>query len=288
MREASFYKPLKADAVQCLLCPHFCKIEDGKRGKCGVRQNKNGKLYTLVYGRLAAFAVDPIEKKPLFHFHPGKNAFSVATVGCNFSCNFCQNYTLSQAPRQSNSIQGETLSPSQIVKMAQKADCNILAYTYSEPTIAYEYWLDTMRLSKAEGLFNVFVTNGFINPGPLKALAPYLDAANIDLKGFSDGFYQKQGGRLQPVLDSIRLYYKLGIHIEITTLLIPGENDSLKELRQIANFIATIGKEVPWHISRFFPMYKLLSKPATPIESLRLAAEVGKATGLKHVHLGNV
>jgi pyruvate formate lyase activating enzyme len=289
MKEASFYTSLNDGLVQCELCPHLCTIFPGERGKCGVRENKSGKLYSLVYSRLASAAVDPIEKKPLFGFHPGEKAFSVATVGCNFSCEFCQNCTLSQAPKPGNSVEGRIVSPEHIVRLAVEARCNIIAYTYSEPTIALEYWMDTMRFAKSKGLFNVFVTNGFINPQPLRAVSKFLDAANIDLKSFSEGFYEKHaGGKLKPVLDAIRLYYELGVHIELTTLVIPELNDSEAELGQIARFISDLDSNTHWHITRFFPSYNLRSIQPTPIETLKSAQAIAHRAGLKNVHLGNV
>ncbi len=288
MKEASFYKPLKEKQVQCQLCPHSCIIENGRRGRCGVRQNIDGTLYTLVYNRLAAAAVDPIEKKPLFHFHPGASAFSIATAGCNLSCSFCQNFGLSQQPKPNNPIEGQVVTPVEIVEQAKQARCSIIAYTYAEPTIAYEYWLETMEEARRNGLLNVWVTNGFINPGPLKQMAGLVDAANIDLKSFNEEFYKRMGGLLKPVLVAIKLYHKLGIHIEITTLVIPGENDSFEELTRIARFIAAIDENIPWHISRFFPMYKMRDGEATPKHTLKLAKEIGEKAGLKHIHLGNV
>jgi pyruvate formate lyase activating enzyme len=286
MKEASFYKPLNEGIVQCQLCPHFCTLKPHEKGKCGARENKDGKLYSLVYNRLAAKAVDPIEKKPFYHFHPGEKAFSVATVGCNLFCQFCQNCHLSQAK---GSIIGEIASPKSIVSMAKQAGCRILSFTYSEPTIAYEYWYETMETARKEGMLNTWVTNGFINPEPLKAMAHLVDAANIDLKSFNSETYEKiMGGALKPVLDSITLYHKLGIWIELTTLVIPGLNDSESELRQIAGFIAQLDKGIPWHISRFFPMHLMQDREPTPLETLRMAEKIGIEAGLKHVHVGNV
>lgn len=286
MKEASFYKQLDDNKVQCTLCSHFCTINDGERGKCSVRENKEGKLYSLVYGKAIATAVDPIEKKPLFNFLPGTYSYSVATMGCNFDCKFCQNSDISQPGRE---IYGRELAPEQIVKQAIENDCATIAYTYTEPTIFYEYALDTAILARKKGLKNIFVTNGFINPEPLKEISKYLDAANIDLKSFDDDFYREYvGARLQPVLDSIKMYHELGIFLEITTLIIPGKNDSSENLKQIAEFIASIDKNIPWHVSRFHPMYKMQDIDITPEKKLIEAVEIGKKAGLKYVYAGNL
>ncbi len=289
MKEALYYKQLNEGLVQCQLCPHFCTIFPGERGKCGVRENKSGKLFSLVYNRLAAKGIDPIEKKPFFHFHPGEPAFSIATAGCNFFCQFCQNCGLSQETKPDRPIFGEIVSPEHVIQLAKESNCRIISYTYAEPTIAFEYYLEIMELAKKEGMLNTFVTNGFINPEPLKQLAPLMDAANIDLKGFSEDFYEKVvGGRLKPVLDSIRLYKKLGIWVELTTLIVPGENDSIDELKKLSKFIADLDKDTPWHITRFYPMFKMSHLPPTPVETLQKAALLGKETGLRYVYTGNV
>lgn len=285
MKEALFYKKLKDNIVQCTLCPHFCTIKPGERGNCHVRENQDGKLYSLVYGKAIATAVDPIEKKPLFHFMPGTFSYSIATVGCNFHCEFCQNSDISQP----GEIYGKDLKPEEIVEAAIENDCQSISYTYTEPTIFYEYAFDTAKLARKKGLKNNFVTNGFIAPEPLKEISPYLDAANIDLKSFNDEFYKKIiGARLQPVLDSIKLYNKLGIHLEITTLVIPGKNDSDNELTKIAEFIASIDKNIPWHVSRFHPTYKMLNASITPEKTLIKAIKLGKKAGLKYIYAGNL
>ncbi|RLE41748.1 AmmeMemoRadiSam system radical SAM enzyme [Candidatus Woesearchaeota archaeon] len=289
MKEAMFYQKLKDGVVQCQLCPHFCTIKLGERGRCGVRENVAGKLYSLVYNRLATYAVDPVEKKPLFHFYPGEDAFSISTVGCNFSCLFCQNYALSQSPKPDKEVYGELVTANEVVSMAMAKNCSIISYTYSEPTIAFEYYYEIMRLAKSKGLRNTFVTNGFINSQPLKKLANFLDAANVDLKSFSEEFYQNiVGGSLKPVLDAIKLYHKLGIWVEVTTLVIPGKNDSEEELYKIAEFIAGVDANIPWHISRFFPYYKMQDVEPTPVETLLKAAELGKKAGLRYIYVGNV
>ncbi|MCK5283235.1 MAG: AmmeMemoRadiSam system radical SAM enzyme [Nanoarchaeota archaeon] len=286
MKEASFYKRLKDNQVQCLLCPHLCTIKPNERGSCHVRENQKGKLYSLVYGKAISTGVDPIEKKPLFHFLPGTFSYSIATMGCNFHCQFCQNSDISQP---GNGIYGRNITPEEIVESAIENDCKSIAYTYTEPTIFYEYAFDIAKLAKKQGLKNIFVTNGFINPEPLKEISPYLDAANIDLKSFSEEFYKNiVCARLKPVLDSIKLYHELGIFLEITTLIIPGKNDSEKELTQISEFIASIDKNIPWHVSRFHPMYKMNNLGATPEKTLMKAIEIGKKSGLKYIYAGNL
>ncbi|MCW4016507.1 MAG: AmmeMemoRadiSam system radical SAM enzyme [Candidatus Bathyarchaeota archaeon] len=290
MKEAMFYKKLDNNVVNCNLCSHRCqKIADSKTGICGVRKNLDGKLYSLVYGRVVARSVDPIEKKPLFQFLPGSMSYSIATVGCNFRCDNCQNFDISQLPKERNVIVGHETSPEEIVFAAKYNNCKSIAYTYSEPTIFFEYALDVAKLAKKEGLKNVFVTNGYITKEALMEIAPYLDAANIDLKSFSDDFYKKRcGARLQPVLDSIELYKKLGIWTEITTLIIPTLNDSEDELQKIAEFIKNVGEDTPWHISQFHPMYKLPDLPRTPVATLRKARQIGLDAGLRYVYEGNV
>jgi pyruvate formate lyase activating enzyme len=290
LREAMFYEKLDDEMVKCNLCSHRCsRIADSKRGICGVRENRDGTLYSLVYGKAVARSVDPIEKKPLFNFLPGSRSYSIATVGCNFRCDNCQNYDISQLPKGQGTIVGEDVSPEEIVLAAKLSNCESIAYTYSEPTIFFEYAYDTAKHAKKEGIKNVFVTNGYITPEALKEIGPYLDAANIDLKSFSDEFYRKRcGARLEPVLDSIRLYKNLGIWTEITTLIIPTLNDSEEELRKIAEFISEVGEDTPWHISQFYPTYKLIDLPRTPVATLRKAREIGLEAGLKYVYEGNV
>jgi len=285
VKEALFYKKLKNKLVQCELCPHNCVIKPGERGKCRVRENQEGKLIALTYGKLATAAIDPIEKKPLYHFHPGEKAFSIATEGCNLACPFCQNHTLSQKPEEGFPVFGEIVTPRDIVDKAEETGCKIIAYTYSEPTIAYEFWLDTMKEAKKRGLLNVWVTNGFINPKPLTLLLPYLDAANIDLKGFSEEAYSMMGGKLKPVLETIKLIHDK-VHIEITTLIIPEFNE--QDVQDIGKFIANLNPKIPWHISRFFPHYKLKRKDPTPLEIMRKVEKTAHATGVKHIYLGNM
>jgi pyruvate formate lyase activating enzyme len=288
--EAMFYEKLQDHTVKCNLCSHRCHIAESKCGICGVRENREGKLYSLVYGKLIARSVDPIEKKPLFQFLPGSTAFSIATVGCNFRCENCQNFDISQLPNERKTILGRETSPEEIVEAAKPNNCKSIAYTYSEPTIFFEYALDVAKLAHKEGIKNVFVTNGYITEEPLRMIAPYLDAANIDLKSFNDQFYRNIcGASLQPVLDSIKLYKELGIWVELTTLVIPTLNDTEQELQQIAEFINDeVGENTPWHVSAFYPMYKLPDLPRTPAHILRKAREIGMEAGLKYVYLGNM
>ncbi|MDO9527857.1 MAG: AmmeMemoRadiSam system radical SAM enzyme [Syntrophales bacterium] len=288
-REAMLYEKLEGGAVRCFLCGHGCKIPPTGRGICGVRENREGILYTLVYGMVIAENVDPIEKKPLFHVWPGSKSFSIATVGCNFSCTFCQNNDISQTPRETGEIMGRKVTPEEIVEKAVRTKSMTIAYTYTEPTVFFEYAYDICRIAHTRKIKNVFITNGFMTADALEKISPYLDAANVDLKSFSDDFYKTWcGARLQPVLDSIRKMKELNIWVEITTLVIPTLNDTEEELRQIAEFILSLGPETPWHISRFHPQYKMANLPLTPVETIHRAAEIGKETGLKYVYSGNV
>jgi pyruvate formate lyase activating enzyme len=287
---ALFQESKERGKVQCSLCCHRCLILPGKRGLCGVRENQNGTLYSLVYDKVIARNVDPIEKKPLFHFLPGSRSFSIATPGCNFRCKHCQNADISQLPRdRGGMILGEDISPGVLVEAARRLGCSSISYTYTEPTIYFELAYDTARLAAAAGLRNVFVTNGYITPEALQVIRPYLHAANIDLKGFREDFYRDIcGARLGHVLDAIRLYKEYGIWIEITTLIIPGHNDSDDELAGIARFIKTVGEDIPWHVSRFHPTYKLTDEPRTPLETLARARRIGLEAGLRYVYEGNV
>ncbi len=290
MKEAMFFEKVNGNKVRCGLCRFRCHIGEGGRGICAVRENRGGTLYTLVYGKAIAEHVDPIEKKPLYHFLPGSRSYSVATVGCNFRCLHCQNYSISQSPRDTRSIAGVDLAPEAIVANALAAGCSSISYTYTEPTIFYEYAYDTAVLARAAGVKNVFVTNGYITPEALTHIRPYLDAANIDLKGFSEKFYREVAhAMLHEVLDSIVEYKRLGIWIEITTLIIPGWNDSDTELQGIARFIAgKVGVETPWHVTQFYPTYKLTDRPATPVATLRRARQIGLDAGLRYVYEGNI
>ena len=286
MHEALLYEKLNEGKVKCGLCNHRCIINDNKKGICGVRENKDGKLYTLVYGRVIAENVDPIEKKPLYNFLPGTQSLSIATVGCNFRCLHCQNADISQ----SLSIKGKDLFPEEVIQHALDNNCPSISYTYTEPTIFLEYALDCMKLAHQKGLKNVWVSNGYMTKEALDLVTPYLDAINVDLKAFTEEFYQEVcGARLEPVLENLRDIKGRGIHLEVATLIIPGKNDSEKELKAIAGFIKKeLGEDVPWHVSRFFPYYKMNDVPSTPVEKIERAVEIGKKAGLKHVYAGNV
>jgi len=295
MKECYLYKKLSGKKVQCQICNHRCIIAEDKRGICGVRENQKGKLYLLVYGKAIAVHIDPIEKKPFYHFLPGTYSFSIATVGCNFRCPHCQNWEISQASKDPKlghklEILGDDWPSEKIVKEAIKTGCPSISYTYTEPTIFLEYALDTMKLAHKKGLKNCWISNGYMSLEALKLISPYLDAINVDLKYFSKKSYQKESGaHLQPLLDNLKEIYKKKIHLEITTLVIPTINDSEKEIKKIAQFIKNeLGAEVPWHISRFFPAYKMTDLPHTPPETLKKAEQIGKKVGLKNVYLGNI
>ncbi len=288
--EALLYEPLTEKKVRCHLCSHRCKIDDGGRGRCHVRENRSGTLHTLVYEQLIARHLDPIEKKPIFHLAPGTRSYSVATVGCNFVCRFCQNAEIAQMPADHHGrILGEPVSPMTIVNEAIGTGCRSISYTYTEPTVYFEYALETARLAHAKGLKNVFVTNGYMTAEALEMVAPYLDAANVDLKAFRDQFYREYcGARLAPVKNTLMDMKRRGILVEITTLLIPGLNDDPVELTALAEFIVTsLGPATPWHISRFHPTYHLTDRPATPLGSILKARDIGLSAGLKYVYTGN-
>ncbi|PIX30074.1 AmmeMemoRadiSam system radical SAM enzyme [Candidatus Berkelbacteria bacterium CG_4_8_14_3_um_filter_42_13] len=285
------YKKLKDKSVRCLACAHYCQIAPDGFGICGTRQNQNGKLVSRVYGHVAAIHVDPIEKKPLYHFMPGSEILSIGTLGCNFRCPWCQNWDISQATKQRNKPKnwGQKISPEEIVELAKKYKTPAVAYTYNEPAIFIEFAHDTAKLAHRIGLKNIFVTNGFLSKESFEYIKPYLDAANVDLKSMDDKFYQKFcGARLQPVLDTIRRFHDAKIHIEITTLIIPGVNDSDANLKKIAKFISGIDKKIPWHISRFYPAYKMADTPPTPLKFLDRAAAIGQQAGLEHIYIGNI
>lgn len=288
IREARLYEALPSEKVRCLACAHRCLVLPGRCGICGVRENRGGKLYTLVYGHAVAAEVDPIEKKPLYHFYPGCRAYSIATAGCNFHCRFCQNWAISQVRRPAK-LPGFPLPPEIVVEEAVATGCRAVAYTYTEPTVFIEYALDTARLARREGLVNVFVTNGYYTAEALEEMVPLIDAANVDLKSFRDAYYRKVcGATLAPVAESIELSVRRGLWIEVTTLVVPGLNDSADELRDIARFLARIDGDIPWHISRFFPAYRLTEIAPTPLATLKRAREIGREEGLNHVYVGNV
>lgn len=290
MKEALLYQKLDQNRVRCQLCAHYCVIARGRRGICQVRENQDGNLYSLVYGRTITQGVDPVEKKPLYHFHPGSRSFSIATPGCNFRCDWCQNWEISQMPREQHFIAGKELSPADVVIAARNSACRSIAYTYTEPTIFFEYSYDTARLAREAGIANLYVSNGYMSAEMLDLFHPWLDAANIDLKAFRDETYRNHvGAQLQPVLDSLKRLSSFGVWLEVTTLVIPGINDDPKELQDIATFIAEeLGTDTPWHVSRFFPQYKLQNRPPTPPATLQRAVEIGHEAGLKYVYMGNL
>jgi pyruvate formate lyase activating enzyme len=290
MKEAMLYEKLSDTKVQCNLCNHRCTIKDGNYGICGVRQNVDGSLFSLVYDRIVSSHIDPIEKKPLFQFYPGSRSYSIATVGCNFTCRHCQNADISQFPREKKGyIVGDTVGPEEIAREADSSGCKSIAYTYTEPTVFFELAYETAKIAHPKGIKNIFVTNGFMTPEALREISPYLDGMNIDLKAFSERFYKDIcGARMEPVLDNIRLAKNLGIWVEVTTLVIPTLNDSQDELRQIAEFIKEVDRDIPWHISQFYPTYKMTTQPRTPVETLHMAREIGLEAGLHNVYEGNV
>ena len=289
--EAYLYESLKDQKVKCNLCSHRCLIKTGQRGICGVRENSGGILETLVYGRLIARHIDPIEKKPLYHLMPGSRSYSIATVGCNFKCLFCQNADIAQMPSDRRGmIVGDIFTPEGIVADALKGSCKSIAYTYTEPTVFFEFALETAKLAHAQGIKNVFVTNGYMTPEALQMINPYLDAANVDLKAFTREFYHTYcSAKLEHVKNTLTLMRSSGVFVEITTLLIPGLNDDPSELQRLAAFLAAdLGTETPWHISRFHPTYKMTDRPPTQVKTLWTAREIGIKAGLKYVYLGNV
>jgi len=302
MREALLYEQLENGEVQCAVCARLCTIESGKTGFCGVRANIDGTLYSLVYGKAATVNIDPIEKKPLFHFQPGSDSLSIGTVGCNFKCPFCQNWEISQhrATVHSSSndhsltsfeldYRGMEISPQALVDHCVKRKLPGISYTYNEPTVFLEYAFDTSRLAKQKGLKNVFVSNGYESRQTMQLLSPYLDGINIDLKAYTEEFYREQcRASLHPVLDTIRLAHDLGIWVEVTTLLIPGINDDEAEITALAEFITGIADYIPWHITAFHPDYQVNNIPRTSMDELLKAYALGKQAGLKYVYLGNV
>jgi pyruvate formate lyase activating enzyme len=285
-------KTLSGQAVQCTACEHWCTLAPGDTGRCNVRLNQDGQLVSLVYGRAAAAHLDPIEKKPLFHFLPTRSACSVGTLGCNFHCQFCQNWNISQPGPlvQHPERMGQALAPAEIVRLCRERSIPIIAYTYNEPTVFFEYTLDTARLAVDHGIRNVYVSNGFQTLETIDALAPYLHAINVDLKAFTDGFYRDTcGGRLQPVLRNIEyMANETPIWVEVTTLVVPGMNDSDHELREIADFLVSISPDLPWHLSAFHPDYQVLDRPATPRSTLERAYAIGIEAGLRYVYVGNL
>ena len=288
MKKSSYYQKVEGDVVECLLCPHHCRIADGKSGICKSRRNYSGALYSLVYGCPVAVAIDPIEKKPLYHFHPGTKCLSLACTGCNLRCLHCQNHDISQiSPEQEECYR---ISPQQLVDMCVSQGIPGIAYTYTEPLTYIEYVSDCAKLAHEHRLWNILVTAGYVEEDPLNDLIPYIDAANIDLKYFSDERYQKvSGAHLDVVLRTILTMHKAGVWIELTNLIIPGVNDDMEMIRQMCQWIVTNGMaEVPLHLSRFFPHYKMIQTPPTPISTLQQAKDIAISEGIFHVHLGNV
>lgn len=274
--------------VRCQLCAHRCILGNGDLGICKVRKNSGGSLYTLNYHRVAATHSDPIEKKPLYHFLPGSMSFSMAAMGCNFTCKFCQNHSLSVVHGESH-LFGEAVPPEQLVAAALHYNSQSISYTYSEPTIYFELMIDTARLAKEQGLKNVMVTNGYMTAEALQEVSPYMDAANIDLKAFNDGFYKTQcGARLEPVLETIKGMKARGIWIELTTLLIPGLNDDPGEVKDLISFIVDVDPEIPWHVSRFYPQHRLTDVAPTDPRAIYGFLEMAQDLGLQYVYAGNV
>ncbi len=289
MREALLYTKGKDETVHCFLCSHYCTISNGGSGRCGVRENRNGILCSLVYGQLVAKNIDPIEKKPLFHLLPGSLSYSIATVGCNLSCHHCQNASISQVKASTTDrMPGQLHSAEDVIEAALDSGAKSISYTYVEPTMFFEFALDCMKLARARGLKNIFVSNGFMSKEATESLIPYLDAINIDLKAFTDSFYHSVcGARLQPVLDSIQRMHDAGVLLEVTTLVIPGHNDSEEELQDIAEFLYSVDPAIPWHVSGFYPTYKMTDRPSTPVATLDKARKAGITAGLHYVYTGN-
>ena len=289
MREARLWKKGEGGKADCYLCNFHCLIADGKRGVCGVRENRGGALFSLNYGKLVARNVDPVEKKPLFHFQPGSFSYSIATVGCNFRCLHCQNYEISQMPKGGKPVAGTDATAEEVVADALNSGCQSISYTYTEPTIFFEFASDCGVLAREKGLKNIFVSNGYMTKECVDEGASFLDAVNVDVKAFSEGFYKKIcGARLAPVLESIEYLREKGIWVEVTTLVIPTLNDTEEELRNIAKWIYKTDKGMPWHISAFYPTYKLTELPRTPRSILDRGREIGLEEGIRHVYTGNV
>lgn len=286
--EARFYAKLKDKAVQCRLCPHFCVIGPGKRGKCGARENRGGKLISVAYGKVCSMALDPIEKKPFYHFFPGSETLTIATAGCNLSCKHCQNWTISQ--KEIEQIKYQEFSPEQIIALCRQAKSKIISFSYTEPTIFYEYMLDIAKLSRESGIKTAMITNGFINPEPLRELIQYIDAFNVDLKGMSEKFYRDIcGARLSPVLEALKIIHKSGKHLEITNLIIPGYNDSREMIEKLIRWIVdNLDGNVPLHFSAFNPCYQMTKVSRTLPSSVINSAELAKKLGMKNVYTGNI
>jgi pyruvate formate lyase activating enzyme len=287
---AMLWEPIDGEGVRCLLCGRRCVIASGQYGVCRVRRNVGNELKTYTYGALVALNVDPIEKKPLFHVMPGTRSLSIAAPGCNFQCEFCQNWQISQAPRLGGEVKGQAVSPEQIVSAAVSYDCPSISYTYTEPTVFFELAYDTAGLAHQKGVRNCFISNGYLTPAGVEKIAPFLDAINVDLKAFRDETYRRvMKARLQPVLECLKALAATGIWLEITTLIVPGMNDSEQELADIAGFISgELGRHVPWHVTRFHGAYHMTEVGSTPLASLMTACRIGLGAGLKYVYCGNV
>ena len=289
MKEALYFKKLKEGLVKCELCPRYCAIKPGERGQCGVRKNLKGRLYSLVYGKPCAVHVDPIEKKPLYHFMAGAKAFSIATIGCNFFCDFCQNWQISKADASKLDKKYEQLEPEEVIALCKENKCDIMSYTYTEPIIFYEYMLDIAKLAKKSNIKNTIVSNGYINEAPLKELCKVLDGANIDLKAFTNEFYSTVcKGTLMPVLKTLKILKKQGVWLEVTNLVVPGLNDDFEKIEEMCKWISKeLGRDVPLHFSRFHPDYKMTDKEPTPLDTLEKARKIAEKY-LDYVYLGNV
>ncbi len=283
---ARYWTKLDGKKVRCELCPHRCVLDDGQVGICRVRKNIRGKLYTLNYGAVSSMGIDPIEKKPLFHFKPASRIFSIATVGCNLRCKHCQNWEISQSSPEFPALR--RFKPREIVRLAEEYGSEGIAFTYNEPIIWHEFTMDVAKEAKKRGMYTVYVSNGFINPEPLKEVLQYIDAFNIDVKAFTDDFYLRiAAGHLEPVLRSVELIHKAGRHIELTYLIIPGLNDSPQEIENFARWVHSVSPEIPVHLSRFYPTYKLTDRGDTPVSTMHRAYRIAKDVGLEYVYLGN-
>lgn len=287
--EAFLYEKLPNLNVKCLVCSHYCILKDGQRGICGVRENELGVMKALNYGKTIANSIDPIEKKPIYNYMKNTNTYSFATVGCNMNCPWCQNYSISQSAKTNSHINGVIVTPSEHVYKAVHYNCPSISYTYSEPTIFLEYAYETMVLAKVEGLKNIWVTNGFMSKETLDLILPLLDAANVDYKGQNDIYKRYCMGNAKVILENMKLIKEAGVHLEITTLVIPGLNDKPEDFEGIANDLkAYVGIDTPWHITRFYPAYLMRDFPATPIDVLELAKKIGHKVGIKNIYLGNI
>jgi len=289
-KPAKFWKALPGGKVQCVLCPRNCVISPGNVGFCRGRINEDGKLYTQIYGVITSMAADPIEKKPLYHFWPGSTAFSIGTVGCNFACRHCQNWTISQTSIET--VAYDEITPERVVELTKRYDCRGIAYTYIEPAIWFEFCYDTAKLAHKEGLYNVYVTNGYMSLEAWKEIRPYLNAANVDIKAFSDRFYKEIcgiPGGMKPVLDTCEWMVKSGVHLETTYLVVPGENDDAKEIGKFCKWsVEKLGPDTPTHFSRFYPYYKMTDREPTPVKTLETALKIAHDEGLRYVYIGNV